>query len=1130
MLGDEISLDEYNAYQYLLYKSKKGFERIIMDMAQWYDGGSASYLLNESSLLLNDKAGTYKIKTDLNANSKLILSLNNKSDFLKWDHMDFTCIIYYKTGLMVETESDETIEVQASDNPEIKYLTTKESHKYPNLEEDFKKLKVKCELSNSSLIIPLWNSETNKPRLKKNHIISKYLDIYITYDKIPYIDIRNGIANEPYEILLDTFDELKNVIENSPKDGTPYIIRLDSNRSPYKFPETLRIKKGQNIEIRGGSGEWLDNSSDPKNVRDGRTILEGSICKRLFIVEAGGMLTLTNLRLRKCNCSETGNYDKGRGGAILVESVRRIEGNPEFGILNCNHCVFSNNYAFNGGAIFCYHAGLFLNDCDFISNYSYNNGGAVYYWARDVKLDFPNLTTENGKKIILAVRITDYMNNPVDEGQMAFYLKSGKKEEYIGIVDVASYTRITETSGLSSVPKTGTVKTTLTEDGLETKFRLILKNNLPVTTTKNNKTVLKAYYDDKFEPVTLETDEHAVVCVFKKSVDGTYIPLRKNESNGKYYLDYDDPQLLKHIVYLDEITGTSSIPTNAIVKTTITDTTNESRFSIILDKEGIPVTIVDKGEIKLKALYDNNFEKVELGSGETATLVVLKKKLDGVALPTRLNQANERYYLDYSDASLLKYLVYDQTIDESLVKKGWATMEYEVPSTNTQRVLEFVAHYKAGATYDDEVAMNMVTVIFPEKYTATFTSKAEGEVGSTLTITVKVTDDRNNIISAPSGVFTIDGVTYNAQHDGENYVLKYKVDEKYDKNKFTVEFDLKESPKYKCAKITQDIILSIPEKGEEENAPTYITGLFLNKMDVQLKSGSKTEYEDKKITSTRVDGWINAGITDLFVRCANYNNAEDRALLETVLEKTKGKNLRVHAVLNTFFNVKGKGMKEKWTNVNPTVTDRRNYITGQIEKILKNTKVNGICFDYCRFQGSTTKKEWNGNVDQSKRNTYITSAIKLFNEKIESINKQIYVSITVMPEENASMDYGQKWKDISPHVDYIMPMMYIGNYQGASNGKNSWVTDMIKFMQNNGVSLEKMVTIIQTYVDDKTLETKIKAGKMSESFRSQDNLNTTIKTIAKKKVKGNCLFREGLIVKSGETIKYPISYTKAMEK
>lgn len=1112
-IGNEVSLDEYNAYQYLLYHMDCWNERIFLDMVEEYVGDYASYLLKSSSFLINDDNETYKISSDLSSSSKLVIQLSDVHELFDTFHMSYTCTLFYKGNLVVDDEK-----YQPKDYVETKDFSVDESHPLPEYEKDFKKVTIPCILNGSNLEVSLFDKDENKALFEKNTIIFRWVHFNINLSETPYIDLKNGRANEPYEILVDNVKQLQNIIDNAPDDGTLTIIRLDSNQT-YNIPETLEISKGQNIEIRGGTGRYISSLSNNR-IGYGRAILDGTFCRRTFRVKYGATLKLDRLILRNNNSVAYGVHDKGRGGAILVEAIRRENGVNKFGILKCDNCTFTNNKAIFGGAIFSYHAGIFLENCDFIDNYSTHNGGAVYYWANDVRLLFSDQKVANGSIVQLKVRVTDYLARLVGEGEVDFYLKEGNKETYLGTSDVSNYA-LEDVYGLSTVPTTGLIKGIVTSPDSEVRYNIVTKNNLPVTITKDGKTYLKNYYDDDFKPITLEAGEQKSICVFKRRVNGVALPTRYNEEEERYYLDSSKPELLKHIVYLKEITGLSYVPAFASLKRAKTDGNNEVGFEIIVNDDLKPVLVTNEdGKEHLKPLYDEEFKRVTLSTDEQVIWVVFKKIIDGKWMNSRYDEENNKYYLNYTDPDTLKYIVYDPEVYSDKATKGWAYFDYQIPENNEKTNLQFLAVYKAGVMYEQEVAMNNVSVIFAEKYMPSFTSIPKGLPGDIITISVKIKDTNGETITAPKGTFTIGDKSYTATVVGNGYTLKYKIDPETTAESLPVVFSIPSSIEYTCPKLEGSIEIDYVGRQIEG----LVTGLFINSMDVKkVTSGGVTTYVDQTITDDLITNWINAGVTDLFVRCSNYSDESKRALLLTVLNKVKGKGLRVHAAINTFHDASKSTAIERWGNVNPSSTTRRQFIIKEIDDILNATSVDGICFDFCRFVGqsenTSEQLSWNGNVTSANRKKHVTEALKLFNDEVKKIKSKVYTSVTLMPE--VTNEYGQDFEAMGKIVDYVMPMCYKGNYEGISENKDTWISDFLNKTLSKSVSKERILCIIQTYSNDTDLELKSKAGNIEDALRTRDNLNKTIKEVATTGVKGNCLYREGLIKQ------YPTDYKTA---
>lgn len=876
MIGDEMDLDEYNAYQYLLYHMNCWKEDIYLNMSTPHKGDYATYTLTEYDWLLNDRKDSYKVAENLTSDKKLVINLSDTTELLDREHMEFKCKLYYDTSQAVDEGT-----VYPDDSPEYEPTENKSILKF-EAKKEFKNIVLPCTLNGNTLEIPLFNN--GGAILKKSDLLYRWIELQIDMSKTPWIDLKNGKVNEPYEILINSEEQLRHVIEYAPHDGTLTTVRLDSSKI-YYIPETLEISKGQNIEIRGGTCEYIGGNS----IKNGLTVLDGTFCKRTFIVKPGAELKLEHIQLQKNNSYGHGIYDMGRGGAILVEAVRRDDGVNKYGILRCNDCTFVNNKAAFGGAIFSYHAGCFLEHCIFINNNSSENGGSVYYWAHNVRLHFANMLVENGSVITLNVKVTDYLARPVGEGEINFYIKDGTKWKILETVNVT----------------------------------------------------------------------------------------------------------------------------------------------------------------------------------------------------------------------------------ESWTRRGWASYQYKIPKDNAKTKLNFLAEYLTGAKFETEIAMNTVNIIVPQVYTASFTTKLLGIPLEKLTINAKVLSPDGTNIRKPKGKFVINGTTYDAKHDGNAYYIKYEIPKDIKEDEIPISFEIEDSIYYNCKKITSKIQIGSEKKSEIKSSPT---GLFVPDGVIKPTAPNSKEYYDSTITDDLVKAWLGAGITDIFTYCTNYENAQWRATLTTILKKVEGKNIRVHAVISTFRDFTQSEEKDQWGKANPSTLARRNAIIKQIGLLLKNTAIDGICFDSFRFNGSNSK-EYNGSVEAKNRKTHVTEAAKLFVDEVNKTNDKIYTSVCLMPEN--CDEYGQDYTALNGIFDYLMPMVYKGNYKEESNDSDSWVKDKIESMMINTLKCDKnkIWPIIQTYTNDKDLDEKIKAKNHGAAIRSKTNLENTMKVISQTGAMGVSLFREGYV-------NYPSPYEK----
>ncbi len=435
-LGDELSLDEYNACQYLLYSMDCWNENVILDMYDVYgkhgETKYAKYKLDENSVLTREKRETYRIDKQLtSSNNTFYISMSDiNANFESLNIVPFIKI-YYQAPKQYTDGNNEAWTPDVTDDLEIDLWGTDEAKATELLEAATTQTELEKQYSHF-FVSGSFDKKTHKIKfnlpldLPQDSIISKRIVINFKFNNEPYIDFRNGIANTSEEIWVDNVEDLEKLVKAVPIREEPTVIRLDSNVElpkpknslyndkigDYILNKPLIIKKGQNIIIRGGTNK--------------RSRINASISKRCFIVKPGAKLTLTNIICERGN-SNVCDYDAGRGGAILVE------GNySEFGVLECTRCGFVENKANHGGAIFSYHTGLFIQSCSFDSNEAMFNGGAIYYHAQDVIMQVINIVGMVNDVVTLKALVKHLNGVGANEGKVEFYLRRDKNDYKIG--------------------------------------------------------------------------------------------------------------------------------------------------------------------------------------------------------------------------------------------------------------------------------------------------------------------------------------------------------------------------------------------------------------------------------------------------------------------------------------------------------------------------------------------------------------------------------------------------------------------------------------------------------------------------------------------------------------------------
>ena len=447
-LGDELSLDDYNACQYLLYRMDCWTDSILIDSYISKDGKFATYKLLENPLLETEKQEHYRLIGTPTASTKFEIELSNIESKIKNLHISAQITLYYKSSETFKDGAGNTTSLDVTDPQEVPIWGANEAKETEYLETHYKKLIVPATYDNENQILSFSLFDKNDNTIAIESIISKRIFISYKFNTFPYIDFRNGKANLDEEILVDNVEELQKLVENVPRNNSLVVFRLDSNidveppvNANYAYPvgtyfltKPIEIQEGQNIEIRGGT-------------RD-KARINASLSKRCFIIHPGGKLRLYNIAC-EYGQAKYATYDVGRGGAILVGY-----GYNTFGILECEYCTFLHNTANYGGAIFSYHAGLHLKGCTFDGNSCLFAGGGVYYQARDVTMKVANVLGKVGETVQFEVIVTTLNGGEVNEGDVDIYLKSidgihigtgrvrskvvnGKR---VGVMDALTYT------------------------------------------------------------------------------------------------------------------------------------------------------------------------------------------------------------------------------------------------------------------------------------------------------------------------------------------------------------------------------------------------------------------------------------------------------------------------------------------------------------------------------------------------------------------------------------------------------------------------------------------------------------------------------------------------------------------
>jgi len=150
--------------------------------------------------------------------------------------------------------------------------------------------------------------------------------------------------------------------------------------------------------------------------------------------------------------------------------------------------------------------------------------------------------------------------------------------------------------------------------------------------------------------------------------------------------------------------------------------------------------------------------------------------------------------------------------------------------------------------------------------------------------------------------------------------------------------------------------------------------------------------------------------------------------------------------------------------------------------------VNGIHLDYVRYPGTAYK--YTGGT------AAITNFVARVNTAVKSVNSNVALSAALMPEGSINAYfYGQDYSQLASNLDFLVPMIYKGNY-----GQNTdWIGTKTAYIVSKAGNTPVIVGL-QTYISDNNL------APLSATELQQD-INKAMESGAA----GYVLFRLGLI-------------------
>ncbi|WP_297980139.1 Ig-like domain repeat protein, partial [uncultured Methanobrevibacter sp.] len=247
----------------------------------------------------------------------------------------------------------------------------------------------------------------------------------------------------------DYYNDIKSAIESSDEEFTIYLgegtysniksadytLAEGESNTNLSFDHKYIVFEGAGQDktfIDGTETDWLFNFSSSKISFKGISFVNATSFSSVYGEKCAPVIYSSYSNLTMVNCTVANN--KFSGGSFYSQSPVYFEGSSWSPYeLNIADCLFANNFAYRGGALYIASAYGNIVNTDFIAN-SADNGGAVHLNFNNHNITFDNdnfiNNTAGGAAAInsyyggnFSLFNCKFINNTADEGSAAVYSK-----------------------------------------------------------------------------------------------------------------------------------------------------------------------------------------------------------------------------------------------------------------------------------------------------------------------------------------------------------------------------------------------------------------------------------------------------------------------------------------------------------------------------------------------------------------------------------------------------------------------------------------------------------------------------------------------------------------------------------
>jgi len=152
-------------------------------------------------------------------------------------------------------------------------------------------------------------------------------------------------------------------------------------------------------------------------------------------------------------------------------------------------------------------------------------------------------------------------------------------------------------------------------------------------------------------------------------------------------------------------------------------------------------------------------------------------------------------------------------------------------------------------------------------------------------------------------------------------------------------------------------------------------------------------------------------------------------------------------------------------------TQFNDALVNSIADMTQNYALDGIHLDYIRYPG--TAYQHTGGTEA------ITAFVKRVSETVNSIKPKVALSAALMPEGSVNgYYYGQDYEQLSQYLDFLVPMIYKGNYRQDT----AWIGRTTTYIASHSNG-KPVISGLQTYESDNNL-TALPASEINQDIQS----------------------------------------------